>query len=231
MRLLVVEDEPALAHVLKQGLEDAKYAVNVAEDGQAAVAMVRATPYSAIVLDVMLPKLDGWGVITALRESNISVPVLMLTARDSVRDRVKGLELGADDYLPKPFDFSELIARVNALVRRDRIHKGRVIKVGDLAIDTTQHTVTRSGKSVNLTPREFSLLEALAGHQGTVLSREVILDRVWLDEESTSNTVDVYIRALRKKIDADSPTKLIHTHHGFGYSIQLPQSEESHGHP
>lgn len=226
MRILLVEDEAPIADVVKQGLEQARYDVDIASDGRAALACVDEKRYSLLVLDVMLPYLDGWGVCAALRQAGNPTPILMLTARDSVQDRVRGLELGADDYLPKPFDFSELLARVRALLRRDRIHKSAVIQVGDLEVDTAQHLARRGGQPITLTPREYALLEALAGHEGQVLTREVIQERVWLDEDSLSNTVDVYVGLLRRKIDAGHDAKLIQTVHGVGYVLRAPAGEK-----
>lgn len=226
MRILLVEDEAPIAEVVKQGLEQAGYDVDIASDGRVALVCVDDKRYSLLVLDVMLPSLDGWGVCAALRQGGNPTPILMLTARDSVQDRVRGLELGADDYLPKPFDFSELLARVRALLRRDRIHKSAVIQVGDLEVDTAQRLARRGGQPITLTPREYALLEALAGHEGQVLTREVIQERVWLDEDSLSNTVDVYVGLLRRKIDAGHDAKLIQTVHGVGYVLRAPAGEK-----
>lgn len=226
MRILLVEDETSIAEVVKQGLEGAGYSVDIAPDGRAALACVAEKRYSLLVLDVMLPFLDGWGVCAALRGAGNPVPILMLTARDSVGDRVRGLEMGADDYLPKPFDFGELVARVRALLRRDRVHKAAVIQVADLEVDTAKRLARRGGVEISLTPREFALLEALAGHEGQVLTREVIQERVWLDEDSYSNTVDVYVGLLRRKIDAGHAVKLIQTVHGVGYVLRAPAGEK-----
>ena len=222
MRILLVEDEAPIAEVVSLGLRQAGYVVDVAADGRDGLAQAEANRYGLILLDVMLPHLDGWAVCERLREAGDPTPILMLTARDTVSDRVKGLEAGADDYLPKPFDFRELLARVHALLRRDRVHKGRVIQAADLEIDTTLRRVTRAGREIALTPREYDLLEALAGHQGQTLTREVIQERVWLDDDSLSNTVDAYVRLLRRKIDAGHDVKLIQTVHGVGYKLAVP---------
>ncbi len=222
MRILVVEDEAAIAEVVSLGLRQGGYVVDVAADGREGLALAQSSRYGLILLDVMLPHLDGWAVCQRLREAGDPTPILMLTARDTVTDRVKGLETGADDYLPKPFDFRELLARVHALLRRDRVHKGRMIQAADLEIDTTLRRVTRAGREIALTPREYDLLEALAGHQGQTLTREVIQERVWLDDDSLSNTVDAYVRLLRRKIDADFEVKLIQTVHGVGYKLAVP---------
>ena len=226
MRILLIEDEIPIAEVIKAGLEQAGYTVVMAHDGPAGLAKAREGRWALLVLDVMLPGLDGWELCRTLREERDPTPILMLTARDAVSDRVRGLDLGADDYLPKPFDFSELVARVQALLRRENIHKTRTLQVGDLEIDTRLRRVTRSGQEIALTPREYTLLEALAGREGQVLTREVILERVWLDEESLSNTVDVYVGLLRRKIDAGQEVKLIQTVHGVGYVLRVPQKAE-----
>jgi DNA-binding response OmpR family regulator len=225
VKILLIEDDKAIASVVKRGLEGARFQVETASDGEEGLRLAVSESYAAIVLDIMLPRLDGWGVCQGIRARKITTPILMLTARDSVQDRVKGLEHGADDYLPKPFDFTELLARVRALLRRDKVHKVRVIRIADLEIDTAASSVRRAGQEVHLTPREYSLLEALAANEGRVLTREVIQDRVWMDEESYSNTVDVHIGLLRKKIDAGQAVKLIHTVHGVGYSLRSPDGE------
>jgi two-component system copper resistance phosphate regulon response regulator CusR len=226
MRILVIEDEPSLADVVASGLSQAGYDVTVANDGLTGLAHARQTMYSVILLDIMLPGMSGWEICETLRQERNTVPILMLTARDAVRDRVHGLELGADDYLPKPFDFTELIARVGALLRRDRIVKSRIIRVSDLEIDMGARTVQRGGREISLTPREYALLEALASHEGQILSRDVIQQRVWMDEESFSNTVDVYVGILRKKLDTGPDDRLIHTVHGVGYVLRSPRNDQ-----
>ena len=223
MRILLVEDEPDIAAVIKLGLEQAHYQVDVEGDGRQGLQCAERHLYSLIILDVMLPGLNGFEICERLREEANPTPILMLTARDSVTDRVRGLQTGADDYLPKPFDFAELLARVEALMRRDRLYKSRVIRIADLEMDTSRHTVKRAGREISLTPREYALLEALAARAGQVLTRELIQERVWLDEESSSNTVDVYIGTLRKKIDFGYEPKLIQTVHGVGYTLKPPQ--------
>jgi DNA-binding response OmpR family regulator len=225
MRILLVEDEPAIAGLIKQGLEEAGYTIDWARDGTEGLKRAAEEPYSLILLDIMLPGVDGWGVCERLRARRDTTPILMLTARDAVRDRVRGLEMGADDYLPKPFDFEELLARVRALLRRGVIHRTRTIRIADLEIDTGARRVTRAGRLVALTQREYALLEALAAREGRALTREFILERVWTNEESYSNTVDVYIGMLRKKIDVGHDVKLIHTVHGVGYTLRGPDSE------
>ncbi len=225
MRLLLIEDDDGIAEVVRAGLEEARFIVDRTDNGETGLRMARKGGYALIILDVMLPRLDGLAVCRALRAERVVTPILMVTARDAVPDRVRGFELGADDYLPKPFDFSELLARVRALVRRDRIHKGRVIRIADLEIDTDLRVVTRGGDPIHLTPREYRLLEALAANEGRVLTREVIQERIWMDEEAASNTVDVHINFLRKKIDAGHDQRLIHTVHRVGYVLRAPRLE------
>jgi DNA-binding response OmpR family regulator len=227
MNILLIEDEPGIAAVIKQGLEEARYSVDVAHDGATGLDLALNGSYALLILDLMLPVIDGWQVCQRLRARRNTVPILMLTARDAVDDRVRGLEMGADDYLPKPFVFRELRARVQALVRRDRIHKGRVLRIADLEIDTGIQRVARAGQEIILTQREYMLLEALATREGQVLTREMIQQQVWRDDESYSNTVDVHISALRKKIDTDRDVKLIHTVHGRGYMVKGPNGEET----
>ncbi len=225
MRLLLIEDEKPIAAVIKQGLEEARYLVEVAYDGRRGLEMAQEMSFALIILDLMLPGIDGWKVCETLRAQRNLTPILMLTARDGIHDRVRGLEMGADDYLPKPFDFAELLARVRALLRRDKLHKGRVLHIGPLEIDTDAHQVHYAGQEVTLTPREYSLLEALALNEGRVLSRDVIQNRIWSNEESYSNIVDVHIGLLRKKIDTGQTGKLIHTVHGVGYMLKRPEAE------
>ena len=229
MKILVVEDDPAITRMLRRGLTQAQYSVECAEDGAQGLTLAHDNVYHLIILDVMLPRRDGWQVCEALREGGSRVPILMLTARDGTADRVRGLDLGADDYLPKPFDFGELLARVRALLRRDQMHKTRTIRVADLVIDTAQHRVTRAGQEVGLSRREYELLEALAAHEGQVLTRQTVQERIWLDEDSYSNTVDVYVRMLRRKIDDPHPVKLIQTVRGSGYMLRVPEPSSETG--
>lgn len=224
MRVLVIEDEPGMAQVIRWGLEDARFEVDVASDGVEGLEMATRNAYAVILLDLMLPRMSGWDVCEALRSRRNRVPILMLTARGAIEDRVRGLDAGADDYLPKPFDFTELLARVRALVRRDRVHRTRVIRIADLEIDTALRRVTRAGVEIGLSCREYDLLEALASREGQVLTREVIQERVWMDDESYSNTVDVRIGLLRKKIDAGHGVRLIQTVRGVGYSLRRPET-------
>lgn len=228
MRILLVEDEAPIAAVVKKGLERAGYTVELAADGEEGLTRATEGGWSVILLDLMLPRRDGLEICRTLRARRDRTPILMLTARDAVGERVKGLDSGADDYLPKPFAFEELLARIRALLRREVVHKSNVIRVRDLEIDTTNRRVHREGEELALTPREYTLLEALARNEGRPLTREMILERVWGDEGRIgSNTVDVYINMLRRKLDADTEQKLIHTVHGVGYVLRTPLAEES----
>jgi two-component system, OmpR family, copper resistance phosphate regulon response regulator CusR len=221
MRILVIEDELKTAAYLKKGLEESGYAVDVANDGPQGLLLAQEEEYDVIVLDVMLPGMDGWGVVKSLRQTR-TTPVLFLTARDDVDDRVRGLELGADDYLVKPFAFVEMLARVRTLARRGPPRESELIKVGDLEMDVNRRRVKRGGQRIDLTPREFSLLQLLARRHGEVLSRTQIASYVWdMNFDSDTNVVEVAIRRLRTKIDDDFPTKLIHTVRGVGYVLEL----------
>lgn len=227
MRILLIEDDTVLAERIKSGLEKNHFRVDVAPDGVRGLALALEDVYSLIILDLMLPGRDGWSVCQTVRKERAGVPVLILTARDSIEDRVHGLELGADDYLAKPFDFRELLARVRALLRREHVHRSQVMRIADLEIDRHNRTVRRAGQAVSLTPHEYSLLEALAGNEGRTLSREYILERVWGDEDSYSNTVSYHVATLRKKIDAGPGARLIQTVHGVGYVLRRPEESES----
>ena len=221
MKLLLVEDQVEIAEFIQRGLQEAHYYVTVAPDGEAGLQLALERSFALIILDIMLPRRDGWSVCRELRERRISTPILMLTARAEVSDRVRGLQMGADDYLAKPFDFAELLARVQALLRRNSVHKGRFIMIADLEIDTAACVATRAGRRIEMTQREYSLLEALAAQEGRVLTREMILDHVWQDDTSASNTVDVHIKDLRKKVDMGHAVKLIHSVYGQGYLLEV----------
>jgi two-component system copper resistance phosphate regulon response regulator CusR len=221
MRILVIEDELKTAAYLKKGLEESGYAVDVANDGPQGLLLAQEEEYDVIVLDVMLPGMDGWTLVKTLRNTRIT-PVLFLTARDDVDDRVRGLELGADDYLVKPFAFVELLARLRTLARRGPPRESELIKVGDLEMDVNRRRVKRGGARIDLTPREFSLLQLLARREGEVLSRTQIASYVWdMNFDSDTNVVEVAIRRLRTKIDDNFPVKLIHTVRGVGYVLEL----------
>jgi DNA-binding response OmpR family regulator len=227
VNILLIEDNPVIAELVRTGLEEARCIVAVASDGNSGLEQALDGEYDLVILDLMLPGQDGWSVCAALRARRHLVPILMLTARDAVEDRVRGLDAGADDYLPKPFDIDELLARVRALLRRDKIHRTRVIQIGDLTLDTGAGRVWRAGQEIHLSPREYTLLEALAANEGRVLTRDLIQGRVWRDEESYPHTVDVHINSLRRKIDAGYEDKLIHTVHGMGYLMRAPAAESS----
>lgn len=223
MRALVVEDEMKMAALLKRGLEEEGHAVDVAPSGSQAVWLATENPYDVIVLDVMLPDFDGFEVCRKLRRNGQWAPVLMLTARDAVEDRVAGLDTGADDYLTKPFSFAELLARVRALSRRGVVERPSVLQVGDLTLDPANHKVARSGRAINLTSKEFALLEYFMRHPGEVLSRTRLIEHVWdFAYEGDSNVVDVYIRYLREKIDRPFGAKSIDTVRGAGYRLREP---------
>jgi len=219
-RLLVVEDDSKLARALERGLGRDGYAVDVAATGADALARASEQDYDAVVLDVMLPDMDGFGVCERLREAGSWVPVLMLTARSDVSDRIRGLDGGADDYMVKPFDFGELRARVRVLIRRGPVEHRLVLTVDDLVLDTRARTVTRAGRAVELTPREYALLEFLARRAGEVVSRGDLLVQVWNDVDEVSyNVVDVYVGYLRRKIERPFSGRLIHTVRGIGYRL------------
>ncbi len=218
MRLLLVEDEPRVARFVARGLREEAYAVDVATDGAQALYFADLNPYDAIVLDVMLPGKDGFAVCRELRAHSIQCPVLMLTARDGVEDRIAGLDSGADDYLPKPFDFGELLARLRALLRRRAQLLPPLFELKDLRLNTADHRVTRAGRPIPLTAKEYALLEFFFLHRGTVVTREDIAEHVWDENfDPLSNVIDVYVRRLRKKIDEGFHPPLIHTRRGEGY--------------
>lgn len=221
MRILVVEDDRKVASFLERGLREEGYAVDVSNDGDDGSTMAHVYDYDAIVLDVMLPGKNGWELLGALRTAGVTTPVLFLTARDAVRDRVKGLELGADDYLVKPFAFAELLARVRTLLRRGASPAtDSTLTVADLELDLMRRRVVRGGRRIQLTAKEFSLLELLIRHKEEVLPRSMIASQVWdMNFDSSTNVVDVAIRRLRAKIDDPFERKLIHTVRGMGYML------------
>ncbi len=220
MKILIVEDEPKAGDYLVKGLQESGYVADLARNGVDGLALAQELDYDLIVLDVMLPQMDGWQVLAKLRERK-ETPVLFLTARDDVADRVKGLELGADDYLVKPFAFAELLARVKTLMRRGPVREAEVIRVADLEIDVLRRRVSRGGQRIDLTAKEFGLLHLLAKRQGEVLSRTQIASMVWdMNFDSDTNVVDVAIRRLRVKIDDPYPLKLVQTVRGMGYLLE-----------
>ncbi len=221
MRVLVVEDEKKLAAFIKRGLKEANYAVDVADNGMDALFLAESNPYDLIVLDIMIPGRDGIHVCRQIRKGGIDSPVLMLTARDDVEDKVQGLDAGADDYLTKPFSFPEFLARVRALLRRHKPEKSNVLKVADLTLDQKTRKAFRAGANIDLTPTEYSLLEYLMINQGHVVTRTMISEHVWNDDfDAFSNVINVYVNYLRKKVDSAHKTKLIHSLRGVGYVLK-----------
>ena len=225
MKILIVEDETKTGNYLRQGLSEAGFVVDLARDGTDGVHLAFSEAHDLIVLDVMLPGIDGWQVLQAIRRAGKDVPVLFLTARDEVENRVKGLELGADDYLVKPFAFAELLARVRTLLRRGgKATEPDTLRLADLELDLLRRRVTRSGKRIDLTAKEFALLELLLRRQGEVLPRSLIASQVWdMNFDSDTNVIDVAVRRLRAKVDDEFEPKLIQTVRGMGYVLEAPE--------
>jgi heavy metal response regulator len=225
MRILVIEDEKKVASFIQRGLEAEHYQVDVAYDGEAGLWQLFDNDYDALILDVMLPKRDGLSILRDMRMRKLTVPVLMLTARDTIANKVAGLDQGADDYLTKPFAFEELLARLRALLRRGASSPSLDLTLADLQLDLVTHQVTRAGKRIDLTAKEFALLEFFLRQPGRVLSRALIAQHVWgVDFDTFTNVIDVYVNYLRKKIDADFEPKLLHTVRGVGYVMKAPES-------
>jgi two-component system copper resistance phosphate regulon response regulator CusR len=226
MKILIVEDEPKTGEYLRQGLNEAGFVADLASNGSDGLHLALHGEYDLVILDVMLPELDGWQVLASLRRRGLEMPVLFLTARDQVEDRVKGLELGADDYLVKPFSFAELLARVRTILRRGRGGglDSNVLRVADLELDLLRRRVTRGGNRIDLTAKEFGLLELLMRRQGEVLPRSLIASQVWdMNFDSDTNVIEVAMRRLRLKVDDGQPVKLIQTVRGMGYVLEVPQ--------
>ncbi len=221
MRILVAEDEKSLNRIIAKQLKASGYSVDCAFDGEEAYDLISMTDYDAAIFDVMMPKTDGFALLKKLRKEGNNLPVLFLTARDSIEDRVEGLDIGADDYLIKPFAFEELLARLRVIIRKNSVSNSNVISVADLTVDISSRKVTRNGKDISLSAKEYELLQYLAINNGIVLSREKIEDHIWnYDYEGGTNVVDVYIRYLRKKIEDGFDKKLIHTVRGMGYVLR-----------
>lgn len=221
MRILVVEDEKKVASFIKKGLQEEHYAVDIAYDGEEGLALAQINEYDLILLDIMLPKLDGMEVLRRIRRNGFGVPILILTAKDSVEDIVTGLDTGSDDYLTKPFSFAELVARVRALLRRKAKEKTDILTIGDLSLSTSTHRVKRGTREIELTPKEYALLEYFMRNPNRILTRTLITEHVWdyhFDPET--NVIDVYVNYLRKKIDQGFEKKLIHTIRGSGYMMK-----------
>jgi heavy metal response regulator len=221
VRILIVEDEKKVAGFIKKGLEEETYAVDVAYDGEEGFHLAAMNEYDMIILDWMLPKMDGLEVLARLRDKKVSTPILLLTAKDEVDDKVTGLNRGADDYLTKPFAFSELLARIRSLLRRGQAETQTELKVGDLILDMVSHKVSRDGEEIELTGKEYSLLEYFMRNEGKVLTRTMIAEHVWdYNFDTFTNVIDVYVNHLRKKIDKKYPAKLLHTLRGVGYVMR-----------
>jgi DNA-binding response OmpR family regulator len=220
MYILVVEDDARIAKFLEQGLRESGYAVKLAGDGEEGYLDARYNPYDLVVLDLMLPTMDGIEVARRLRKERVTTPILMLTARDTEQDKIEGLDVGADDYLTKPFGFGEFLARVRALLRRESLNRSSVMVLEDLEVDTAGKRVFRAGREIALSGREYALLEYLIYHAGQVVTRDLLMETVWADSEIESNVIDVYVGYLRQKIDAPFARPLIHTVRGVGYSLR-----------
>ena len=222
MRILVVEDEKKIADFIKRGLKEEGYAVDSAYDGEQGLFLSKTSDYDLILLDLMLPKIDGYALFKQIRKDKIKTPVIMLTAKDAVKDKVAGLDLGADDYITKPFAFEELLARIRAVLRKRESPGSKAIQVEDLIMDLPAHKVTRKGIEIPLTAKEYSLLEYLMRNAGTVVTRTMISEHVWdINFETFTNVIDVYINYLRNKIDTGHKKKLIHTVRGRGYVLKV----------
>lgn len=223
MRILLVEDDKRVSSFIRRGLREEDYTVDVAEDGEQGLFLAQTGEYDLMILDLMLPKRSGLDMLQTLRSDKMATPILILTAKDEVEDKVKGLHAGADDYLTKPFKFEELLARIHALLRRRGDMLPTVLRVGNLELDTLRHRVTRAGRELKLTSREYALLEFLMRHTNEVVTRTMISEHVWEhDFDSLTNVIDVHVARLRRKVDDDFPTKLLQTIHGKGYILQAP---------
>ena len=222
MRILIVEDEKKVAAFIKKGLEEETYAVDIATDGEEGFHLGEQNQYDLIILDLMLPKINGLDILSGLRSQNIETPILLLTAKDSVEDKVEGLNQGADDYLTKPFAFSELLARIRVLLRRGKAESKTILEIADLTLNLVSHKVSRGNEEIELTGKEYSLLEYFMRNQEKVLTRTMIAEHVWdYNFDTFTNVIDVYVNHLRKKIDKNFSTKLLHTLRGVGYVMKV----------
>ncbi len=221
MKILLIEDEKKISNFIKKGLEEENYLVDTAFNGKDGFEIAVSAPYDLIIMDLMLPYINGFDLCKKLRESGVNTPILMLTVRDSVEDKVKGLDSGADDYLTKPFAFEELLARIRALLRKRNIVEKTILKIDDLEMDLISHKVKRGGKEINLTSKEYALLEYLLRNKGKIVTRTMIYQNVWdIGFDTETNVIDVFVNYLRKKIDGNGSKKLIHTIRGKGYMLQ-----------
>ncbi|MDD5457505.1 MAG: response regulator transcription factor [Candidatus Margulisbacteria bacterium] len=222
MNILVIEDEKKIAAFIKQGLKEEGYVVSVVTDGEQGYNAVRTNKFDLIILDLMLPKIDGLTLCKKLRQENFFTPIIMLTAKDAVKDKVAGLDAGANDYLAKPFAFEELLARIRAILRKTDVRQETVLTIGDLSMDLLSHKVSRAGKEIVLTTKEFSLLEYLMRNAGTIVTRTMISEHVWdINFDTDTNVIDVYINYLRRKVDQGFETRIIHTIRGRGYTLKI----------
>ena len=220
MRILIIEDEVNLADAIKRALTEQHYSVDIASNGEEGLEYAEVNDYDLLILDIMLPDIKGWDVCAELRRNKFTTPILMLTALDSIENKIRGLDSGADDYLTKPFDLGELLARVRSLMRRQTQQKTSIIQVGDLTMDTSERTVTRAGKDIKLSAKEFAMLEYFILHKNKVLTREMISEHVWdMNFDPQSNVIDSFVRFLRQKVDKDFDKQLIHTIRGVGYKL------------
>lgn len=227
MRLLIIEDDRKVASFIKQGLEEERYIVETAADGITGLEMAMNNPFDAILLDIMLPGRDGFSILKELRDAGVQTPVIMVTARGATEDKIAGLDLGADDYLAKPFNFDELAARLRAIMRRSSSEKSTKLRCADLVLDTVSHLAYRFGREIELTTKEYALLEYLMRHKNRILSRATITQHVWKHNfDPESNIIDVYVKRLRAKIESENSRKLIQSIRGVGYRIREPQQNE-----
>lgn len=226
MRITLIEDEKQLSGIIKKGLEEEGYSVDVAHDGEEGLYMVENYPSDVVILDVMLPLLDGFSILSSMRKKGIKTPVLLLTARDTITDKIKGLDIGADDYLTKPFEFGELLARIRALIRRKADIKDTIIRIGDLEINTANREIKRGGRTIQLSAKEYAMLQYMAYNKDKIVSRTDLIEHIYDENfDANSNVLDVYVNFLRNKIDKGFKKKLIHTIRGAGYILKEKEKD------